>query len=204
MVNVIVSITVFLIVIVAHEVAHGYVAYRLGDLTAKHAGRLTLNPIAHLDLVGSFILPALLIITSSPVIFGWAKPVPVNPYNFNDPRKGMLLTSLAGPGANFCLAVIFAAVLKTGLFPANSLIGLFLLQGVIISLILGIFNMIPVPPLDGGNILASVLPQPQFQSFMRIGRYGFIIIFGLLYFGFFNKVIIPIVKILMRILVGGP
>ena len=111
MTSIIISITVFVIVIVAHELAHGYVAYRLGDTTARDAGRLTLNPMAHADPIGTVLLPALLILSHSPVIFGWAKPVPVNPNNFKDPRKGMLLTSLAGPGANLLLAMVFAFIL---------------------------------------------------------------------------------------------
>ena len=110
--SIIIPIAVFIIVIVAHELAHGYVAYLLGDTTAKDAGRLTLNPIRHADPVGTIILPAILILARSPVIFGWAKPVPVNPYNFANPRRGMLLTSLAGPGANFGLAAIFAILFK--------------------------------------------------------------------------------------------
>ena len=200
--TIIVTVAVFIIVIVGHEFAHGYAAYKLGDSTAKHAGRLTLNPIKHLDPVGTVVLPAILILTGSPVIIGWAKPVPVNPYNFKNYRKGMLLTSFAGPGANFFLAIIFAAIYKTGLFPAGSLGELFLLSGVGISLILGIFNMIPIPPLDGANILASILPPRYSQAFMRIERFGFIIIIGLLYLGVFDKVIIPIFKFIARLLVG--
>jgi Zn-dependent protease len=201
-VNIFILVAAFIIVIVLHEFAHGYAAYKMGDYTAKQAGRLTLNPIKHLDPIGTVILPAILIFTSSPVIFGWAKPVPVNPYNFKDPRKGMLLTSLAGPGANFCLALIFAAIFKTGLFPAGSLGAIFLLSGVYISLILGIFNMIPIPPLDGASVVASILPPKYAQAFMRIERFGFIIIIGLLYLGVFDKVIVPIFKILKGLLVG--
>jgi Zn-dependent protease len=200
--NIVITIAVFIIVIVAHEFAHGYAAYKMGDNTAKQAGRLTLNPIKHLDLVGTIILPAVLMLMGSPVI-GWAKPVPVNPYNFKNPRKGMFLTSLAGPGANFCLALVFAAILKLDLVSSGSLGGVFLLSGLYISLILGIFNMMPIPPLDGANIVASILPPRYAQTFMRIERYGFIIILGLLYLGVFNKVLIPILKVLVRLLVGG-
>lgn len=203
MTTVLISITVFIIVIVAHEFAHGYVAYKLGDKTAKYAGRLTLNPLAHLDPVGTVILPALLIIARSPVIFGWAKPVPVNPNNFSDPRKGMLLTSLAGPGANFALAVLFAALFKTGLFPAHSIPWTFLLYGILISLVLGIFNLLPIPPLDGGNIVVSMLPPEMARSFMRFERYGFLVLIGLLYLGLFDKVILPLVSLLTRVLVGS-
>ena len=200
--NIVISISVFTIVIVVHELAHGYVAYLLGDTTAKDAGRLTLNPIAHADPVGTILLPALLIMARSPVIFGWARPVPVNPYNFADPKKGMFLTSLAGPGANFALAVIFAVLFKTGLFPPHSVMWTFFLSGILISLVLGIFNLVPIPPLDGANIVASLLPEEAARSFMRLQRYGFIILIALLYLGLFDRVILPIVIILTRLLVG--
>lgn len=202
MVNAVISIAVFVIVIVAHELAHGYVAYRLGDPTARNAGRLTLNPLAHADPIGTVLLPALLIMSRSPVVFGWAKPVPVNPYNFKDPRKGMLLTSIAGPGANIVLAVIFAAVFKTGLFPPRSIPGMFLLYGVIISLVLGVFNLMPIPPLDGGGIVSAILPEKAARRFNQLERYGFIILIGLLYLGLFDRVILPLVGILTKMLLG--
>ncbi|MFH1552417.1 MAG: site-2 protease family protein [Candidatus Omnitrophota bacterium] len=202
MISVIISITVFVIAIIAHELAHGYVAYRLGDSTARLAGRLTLNPLAHLDPVGTVVLPALLIITRSPVIFGWAKPVPVNPYNFANPREGMLLTALAGPGANFILAVVFAVFFKMGMFQAHSVPWTFLLLGVLINLILGIFNMIPIPPLDGANIVFSILPRTVVHHFVWLQRYGFIILIALLYLGLFDKVIFPLVGALTRVLIG--
>jgi Zn-dependent protease len=202
MVNAVISIAVFVIVIVAHELAHGYVAYKLGDPTARNAGRLTLNPLAHADPIGTVLLPALLIISRSPVVFGWAKPVPVNPYNFKDPRKGMLLTSIAGPGANIVLAVIFAAAFKTGLFPPRSIPGMFLLYGVIISLVLGVFNLMPIPPLDGGGIVSAMLPEKAARRFNQLERYGFIILIGLLYLGLFDRVILPLVGILTKMLLG--
>ena len=201
--TIIISITVFIIVIVTHELAHGWVAYSLGDPTAKDAGRLTLNPLAHLDPVGTVLLPALLVMARSPVIFGWARPVPVNPFNFRDPRKGMLLTSLAGPGANFMLALLFAAVFKTGMFPAHSLGWTFLLYGILISLVLGMFNLIPIPPLDGGGIVASILPPELAARYMRIERYGFLILIGLLYLGLFDRIILPLVGLMTRLLVGS-
>ncbi len=202
MVTTIISITVFIVIIVAHELAHGYVAYRLGDTTARDAGRLTLNPLAHADPIGTVLLPALLVLSHSPVVFGWAKPVPVNPYNFNDPRRGMLLTSLAGPGANLLLAVIFALVFKLGFFPAGSIPGAFLVYGVIISLVLGIFNLMPIPPLDGAQIISSVLPPGAAKRFAEVERYGFVIIIVLLYLGLFEKAIIPLVRFLTRVLLG--
>jgi len=198
----IISIVVFIVVIVFHELAHGYVAYRLGDPTARDAGRLTLNPLAHMDPVGTIVLPALLIISHSPVIFGWAKPVPVNPYNFKDPRKGMLLTSLAGPGANLVLAVIFAMVFKLALFPPYSVVWRFCLSGVIISLVLGLFNLIPIPPLDGAGIVFALLPPKLLRHLTWLYRYGFLVLIGLLYLGLFDKVILPLVIVMTRMLVG--
>jgi Zn-dependent protease len=200
--TVVISIAVFLIVIVIHELAHGWVAYALGDPTAKDAGRLTFNPVAHMDPVGTVVLPAMLIMMHSPVIFGWAKPVPVNPRNFNDPRKGMLLTSLAGPGANLVLAFIFASIFKLGLFPPYSVPWTFLLYGILISLVLGVFNMIPVPPLDGSSILYAILPADMAVQYAKLERYGFIILIGLLYLGLFDRVILPLVRILMRAFIG--
>ncbi len=202
MTTIAVSIVVFLIVIVIHELAHGWVAYFLGDNTAKDAGRLTLNPLAHMDPVGTVVLPILLIMMRSPVVFGWAKPVPVNPANFSEPKKGMLLTSLAGPASNLLLAIIFASIFKLGLFAPYTVPWLFLLYGIIISLVLGIFNLIPVPPLDGSNILLAVLPDNIAVSYARLERYGFIILIGLLYLGLFERIILPLVRLLTRILVG--
>lgn len=196
-----ISIIVFVIVIVVHELAHGYVAYLLGDNTAKDAGRLTLNPLAHADPFGTVLLPALLILVRSPVIFGWAKPVPVNPGNFANPRKGMLLSSLAGPGANFGLAIIFAFLFKVLSLEPYSILWTFLLYGILISLVLGVFNLVPIPPLDGSNILVCLLPPDLAREYMRLGRYGFLILFALLYLGLFDRVILPLVMMLTHLLV---
>lgn len=197
-----IPIIVFLIVIVAHEIAHGYTAYLLGDDTAKNAGRLSLNPLVHADMVGTIILPILLIVTHSPVIFGWAKPVPINPRNFKNPRKGIFLSSLAGPAANFCLAVLFAVIFKTHIFSPHSIGWTFLATGIIISLVLGIFNLIPIPPLDGANILMAMLPLRFLSIFERIGKYGFIILIILLYLGLLDRVILPLVSFLTKVLIG--
>lgn len=197
-----ISILVFIIAIVAHEFAHGYTAYRLGDNTAKSAGRLTLNPFAHADPVGTILLPAFLIITHSPVVFGWAKPVPVNPNNFSNPKRGMLFTALSGPAANFLLAYIFASIYKMHFFPAYSTGWMFLLSGVMINLVLGIINLIPIPPLDGSNILIAVLPPAVAKKYVQLQRYGFIILIGLLYFGLFDRVIFPLVKMFARMLLS--
>jgi len=198
----IISIIVFIIVIVVHEFAHGYVAYLFGDRTAKDAGRLTLNPIRHADPLGTVLFPAILILMHSPIIFGWAKPVPINPRNFKKPRQGLFFTALAGPAANFTLAIIFASIFKMGLFPQNSVLWTFLLMGIMISLVLGIFNLMPIPPLDGANVIMSVLPPDLMRAYAKLGRYGFFILIALLYLGLFDKVILPLVNGLTRFLVG--
>jgi len=197
-----ISIIVFIIVIVTHECAHGYVAYLFGDRTAKDAGRLTLNPLRHADPVGTVIFPAILILMHSPVVFGWAKPVPINPRNFKNPRQGLFFSALAGPAANFGLAVIFAFIFKMGLFAPHSVLWTFLLTGIIISLVLGIFNLIPIPPLDGSNIIMSILPLKLVRPFAKLEKYGFFILIIFLYLGLFDKFIIPLVNFFTRVLVS--
>ena len=198
------SILAFIIAIATHEAAHAWAAYRLGDNTAKLSGRMTLNPIKHIDPFGTLILPALLILTKFPVVFGWAKPVPVNPANFASPRKGMMITSAAGPLSNLLLAGIFAVFLKAAakgiLFPPE--VGMFFVYGVLINVVIGVFNLIPVPPLDGANIMAGLLPLEAARSYMKISRYGFLIMVALLYLGLFEKLIMPIAGALIKFLVG--
>ena len=183
-------LTVLLFSVVIHELAHGSVAYSLGDPTAKYEGRLTLNPLKHLDPIGSIILPILLLIlalkTGNWIIVGWAKPVPVNPYNFKDKKYGNIKVSLAGPGANILLAVFFGLILR--FIPKEMLInnqGIFMALSYIVSINiwLAIFNLIPIPPLDGSWVLFSFLPE-RFQSikiFLR--QYGFTILMFLIIFG---------------------
>lgn len=197
-----VSVLAFVVAIAAHEFAHAWSAAILGDDTARTSGRLTFNPAAHIDLVGTIILPAFLIITRFPVVFGWAKPVPVNPSNFVSPRKGMMITSAAGPLANFSLALIFSLLfnITSGevlIFPA---IRMFFIYSVLINSVLGIFNLIPVPPLDGSNILAGLLPLKAALSYLRLSRYGFFILLALLYFGIFEKLILPVAFLFIKLL----
>ena len=172
-------IIIFLFSVVIHEVAHGSVANFLGDPTAKYAGRLTLNPLKHLDPFGSIILPGILILMSMAIgggiIFGWAKPVPINPYNFRDQKYGSAKVAIAGPAANILLALVFGMLLRflpfgTGQFSQN----LILVFGYIVwvNLLLAIFNLLPVPPLDGSHILENILPQRTAQKFRTLGRYG--------------------------------
>lgn len=182
------SIIVLLFSVIVHEVMHGLVALKFGDRTAQNLGRLTLNPIPHIDLFGTILLPALLIFTGSPILFGWAKPVPVNPLNFTNLRKGELFVSAAGILANYSLAIIAALIYHTlnampQEFPA--LVGAVLRFTITINLVLGTFNLFPIPPLDGSKILLSQLPYNLAREYEKLDRYGFLIllIFMMIPFG---------------------
>lgn len=153
------SFIVLILSIIAHEVAHGYAADALGDPTARLAGRLTLNPLPHIDLMGSIILPALLLLTHSPIFFGWAKPVPYNPYNLKNSRWGETLVALAGSATNILLALIFGLVMRYGSTLGLDQTALSLAATITFTnLFLGLFNLIPFPPLDGFTALRSALP----------------------------------------------
>ncbi len=169
--------------IILHEVSHGYTAYRFGDPTAKNAGRLSLNPIRHIDPLGTVIFPAMLILLKSPFLFGWAKPVPINPSYFEDPRKGIFWVSLAGPGANFALAAVFYILFVTLQPSTDSGLGTFIWFAVFINIVLGVFNLLPVPPLDGSKILATFLPGRLAGQYMQLEKYGFIILILLILSG---------------------
>lgn len=205
---ILILIPIFLIAVVIHEYAHGWAASQLGDPTAKHAGRLTLNPLAHIDPVGTIFFPLILVAISSlsgmrPIIFGWARPVPVNFSLLRHPKKDMLWVSLAGIGANLLLAFVFSTFLRISVFPLNSYGGLFLTYGILINLVLAVFNAIPIPPLDGSKILLSILPRELVYSYLRLEQFGFLILLGLLYLGLLDKVIWPIVIILANVLGVG-
>jgi Zn-dependent protease len=154
--------SIFLIIVimlsaVIHEVMHGVAADRLGDPTARHAGRLTLNPIKHLDPFGSVILPLILALTQSPIFFGWAKPVPYNPYNLRGSlRWGEAIVAIAGPASNFAIALIAALLIRANVLPEDISGAVFLI--VLVNVMLGIFNLIPIPPLDGSKVLSALLP----------------------------------------------
>ncbi len=179
-----ISIIFFLIVllfsIVIHEVAHGSVANLLGDSTANYACRLTLNPISHLDPFGSVLLPFLLILFQSPILFGWAKPVPINPYNFKNPRWDEARVSLAGPAANILIALFFGLLIR--FFPLSlPFLNLFSII-VILNLVLAVFNLMPIPPLDGSHILFAILPEKYWKLKTLLHQYG---LFILIFFVFF-------------------
>ena len=194
-------VVILIFSIIAHEIAHGAMANYLGDSTAKLAGRLTLNPIKHVDPVGSILIPLFLIIAQSPVIIGWAKPVPVNPANFRDQKYGEAKVSLAGPGTNLVIALIFGLSLR---FLGPSLNpGVYFMFGyiVLINILLAVFNLIPIPPLDGSHILFTFLPDSLQDLKMFLYRYGFFIL--ILFIFFLLPLLFPLITGLYNLIVGA-
>ena len=163
-----------------HEVAHGIVADRLGDPTARLLGRLTLNPIPHIDPIMSILLPLMLIFSGSPVIFGAAKPVPVDPFNLRDGRRDMALAALAGPLTNVGIAILGAIVLHLFAGALDTFFYFFILQVVRLNLLLAIFNLIPIPPLDGSKVFSLILSEQQAGAYLSLGNMGIFILFALL------------------------
>ena len=180
----IVIIFILFFSVIIHECCHGYAALLCGDDTAKIMGRLTLNPIPHIDPIGTLLLPFLLILFRSRVIFAWAKPVPINPYNFRDYKKGIIFTGAAGPLSNILLSLLFSLLFRFS--GGLSLLSRVLVYGCLINLFLAIFNLIPVPPLDGSRIISGLLPSELEARYRRIERFGFIIILFLVFSGALN------------------
>lgn len=181
----IIGLVILIYSAILHEVAHGFVAERLGDPTARLLGRLTLNPRPHIDPMMSIALPLILILSGSPIIFGAAKPVPVDPFNLKEGRKDMALVSLAGPLTNILLAIAAAIIFKIldvvpVVFP--SIVGLVLFLTVKYNLLLAIFNLIPIPPLDGSKVFSMILPDREAAAYLSLGSMGMFIIFFLLLF----------------------
>lgn len=186
--------------IILHELAHGFVADRLGDPTPRMYGRLTLNPTAHLDFFGSLLLPLLLLITNAGILFGWAKPVPINPNNLRDPRGDEIKVALAGPLTNFLIAAILALVIRLTNYSLLNELTISIIQ---LNLVLGLFNLLPIPPLDGSKILGVFLPESVYYSIQRMGfALGIIILFLLLSLPGFNIWLSRSVEILTRLFVG--
>lgn len=220
-INLIFSIAVLVISVVVHEVSHGLAAYALGDGTAKRAGRLSMNPFKHLDLIGSFIVPLILVISSSPFVFGWAKPVPYNPYNLKNQKWGPGIVAVSGPLSNFIIAAVFSLAAffipldnstKTeialnavggGEFSGTGyLFSLFYFCATVvwINIFLGIFNLIPIPPLDGSKVLFTLMPYKwsKFQQFME--KYGFFIL--IIFILLFSNLLLPVVFFVYKTLLN--
>ena len=191
---------VLILSIVLHEVAHGWVAKMQGDPTAAMLGRLTLNPIPHLDPVGSLLVPAMLSLLPGSFIFGWAKPVPVNPRNFRNYKRGDILVSLAGVAVNFVLAIVFTFVyagaqwgfqLAPGAVQTWQIVGQMAAFGIQINFILMLFNLLPIPPLDGSHVMYHLLPPHIGMRYRQLGQYGMLIVFAFLFLGGFRLLLEP-------------
>ncbi len=194
-----------LFAITVHEVAHGFVAWRLGDPTAKSQGRLTLNPIKHLDPIGTLVF----FITQ---MIGWAKPVPVNPLYFKNPKRDMVWVSLAGPVSNILIAILSAVLVKSFIGPLSNISASFgyIIKPVLymafisiqVNIGLAIFNLIPIPPLDGSKVLAGLLPNSMMHHYYALERYGFIILIVLIFTGVTDRIIVPLINFANRLLIG--
>ena len=221
-VTLVISLFVLLFAITIHEAAHGWAAAKFGDLTAQSMGRVTLNPIAHIDPVGTVLLPLLLVFAGAPP-FGWAKPVPVNPFNLRNPRRDNLWISAAGPVSNLTVAalsligILFLKFLtpSVAIFLRSFLLGrgglppgfhpveglaLILFYGVLVNTYLAVFNLIPVPPLDGSGVLMGFLSEEAAHAYDRIRPYGFIIVLALIYLGLLRIIIRPIEIVIIRLI----
>ena len=204
-----------LLAIIFHEIAHGWVANKLGDPTAKQMGRLTINPVAHIDIFGTVIMPIILFVFSNGNFsFGYAKPVPVNPFNLRNPKRDMAIVSFAGPATNIILAaisILFALIVaalrispllpqflsSTLLVPISQMLSF----SVTINIFLAAFNLIPIPPLDGGRVLTGLLPDRYAYSFSKIEPYGFMILFMLIILGITDYFVIPVATVIKGLLI---
>lgn len=202
-----------LLAVILHEVAHGWVAHRLGDPTAAERGRLTLNPIAHVDLLGTIIVPLLLVLSKTGFVFGWAKPVPINYANLRHPRRDMMLVAAAGPVTNLLIAAFAALVVHamtallpqaTGGLPRAAVVAVAVMATytVTTNVFLGIFNLLPIPPLDGGRVMTSLLPRPLARGYARVEPFGFVIVFALLASDALGPIVGAPAELILRLLLG--
>jgi Zn-dependent protease len=201
LVKIAISAIPILLAITVHEASHGYAAKHFGDLTAEKLGRITLNPLKHIDLVGTVILPAITLIFGN-VLFGWAKPVPVNFNNLRNPKKDMLWVAAAGPASNFVMAIAWGMLLgfithaqASGNFSSSAYFFLEMAYvGITINIVLMVLNLLPMPPLDGGRIAVSLLPNEQANKLAQLEKYGFAILMALMFTGVLNKIISPFIN----------
>lgn len=200
----IIAVVILIMSVVVHEVSHGYTAKIFGDQTAWYAGRLTLNPLKHIDIFGSIIVPLVLVLTNAPVAFGWAKPVPVNERNFTNKRVGNIVVSSAGVLANFSLAIIFSIVLRLGVLFGLANSGFLIIVSIIVltNIGLGIFNLIPVPPLDGSKILFALLPVRFSHLQNTLERNALVIVIVLMFLLWRFDFISPLIRVLFQTLTG--
>ena len=195
-----------LFAITVHEAAHGYAAQRLGDRTAQMLGRLTLNPIKHIDPLGTVLVPLLLLISGAGFIFGWAKPVPVSPRNFKNPGKDMALVAAAGPASNLVMALFWALIMRLVAGPlsgiGNAAEPIFLMAqfGVIINALLAVLNMLPIPPLDGGRVAVGLLPPKPSMTLAQVEPYGMWILVGLMVTGLLSPILWPGVSLVTKLI----
>jgi Zn-dependent protease len=192
-------VAVLLFSVIVHEVAHGYIALLNGDPTARIMGRITLNPVPHIDLFGTILLPLLLYVSGGPII-GMAKPVPVNPLNYRNYRWGEFAVSAAGPVSNLVLAAVFSVVLRLDF--GNPGLTMLAILGVRINILLAVFNLIPIPPLDGSHILALALPRELARLYEHLQPVGFILILILFYTGILGAIIMPLYRLIATVMLG--
>ncbi|HEY7501163.1 MAG TPA: site-2 protease family protein [Vicinamibacterales bacterium] len=196
--SIVVPIAIVLLSLTVHEAAHAWTADRLGDPTARLLGRVSFNPIVHIDPIGTILLPLLAALSNLPII-GWAKPVPVNTSRLRHPQRDFMVIAAAGPASNILLAVLGAAAIAITATPSYGSSPL--LQFVEINILLAMFNLVPVPPLDGGNVLAGLLPPAAAQTFDRLRPFGFIILYAMMFTGILNALIMPPARLLWGILI---
>jgi Zn-dependent protease len=195
-----------LFAITVHEAAHGYAARRLGDRTAEMLGRLTLNPIKHIDPMGTLLVPMLLLMSGTGFIFGWAKPVPVSPRNFKNPGKDMAIVAAAGPASNLVMALFWAVIMRLVAGPLSGIGNLaepiFLMAqfGLVINALLAVLNMLPIPPLDGGRVAVGLLPPKASMGLAQVEPYGMWILVGLMVTGLLSPILWPSISLVTRLI----
>lgn len=190
--------------ITVHEAAHGYIARYFGDTTAESLGRITLNPIKHIDPIGTILVPALLVLSGTGFLFGWAKPVPVDFSRLRNPKRDMRWVAAAGPASNFLMAIFWAVVYKFSAMAGDFAVPLALMgqAGILVNVVLMVLNLLPLPPLDGGRIAVSLMPNQMAYKFAQVERYGFVILLVLMFTGILSKIMMPFILVLLAMFGG--